>query len=394
MKKSITLLLLCLCFTMSAIASLVPNDLSIEQAEKNLTKQMDNLVIKARILSPEKQPTDETRMFARNVNDFLANYDKERPDFTQINTGIGGLFNEAGKLPEKNQGALTRAVSDVNKANDVYQDLLIAQGSQNGKNGSTENNQNGIPTNTNLSSTQKPPTQEGYSLTKFLVLGTPVVLSLFALGLGGIALGKVGGLRREVEQNQNRVNQSVDAMKREQSNAAAKMNTASSGDAGLSMRVAELQDEMQRMRDEMRSAQRAASVGAMTAASPVGATSSSNGSTPPEDVFPIAADAYLQKMQRTSTPLNPDPMNGVLVPATDGRAEFMLINDTTIAADAFFIIPSVAYFQSKQTFFTYYERYYDCQNPSSGAVWIRNPAVVEKVGNGWALREKGELEVR
>jgi hypothetical protein len=48
----------------------------------------------------------------------------------------------------------------------------------------------------------------------------------------------------------------------------------------------------------------------------------------------------------------------------------------------------------RQEYYNFYEKYYDCANPESGALWIHDPAVVEKVAGGWQLREKGRLEVR
>jgi hypothetical protein len=54
----------------------------------------------------------------------------------------------------------------------------------------------------------------------------------------------------------------------------------------------------------------------------------------------------------------------------------------------------VTQFQTKQEFHSYYERYYECQRPSAGDVWIIDPAVVSTVPGGWELREKGVLEVR
>ncbi|MDX6443912.1 MAG: hypothetical protein QOH71_986 [Blastocatellia bacterium] len=117
---------------------------------------------------------------------------------------------------------------------------------------------------------------------------------------------------------------------------------------------------------------------------------------PVEPEFPAAADQYLNKMKRNSTVVKPDFQNGILVNDVDGKGELVLIRDANLPDEAqpLFVVPRVTQFQSKQEFHAYYERYYDCQRPSAGDVWIIDPAVVSTVPGGWQLREKGVLEVR
>ncbi len=99
-------------------------------------------------------------------------------------------------------------------------------------------------------------------------------------------------------------------------------------------------------------------------------------------------------MQRYATVVKPDFQNGILVADTENKGELVLVQDASISHDTLFIIPRATQFQMKQDFYTYYERYYDCERPASGTVWILDPAVVERVQGGWTLREKGVLEVR
>jgi hypothetical protein len=117
---------------------------------------------------------------------------------------------------------------------------------------------------------------------------------------------------------------------------------------------------------------------------------------PVEPEFPAAADQYLNKMKRNSTVVKPDFQNGILVNDIDGKGELVLIRDANLPDDAqpLFVVPRVTQFQSKQEFHSYYERYYECQKPSAGDVWIIDPAIVSTVPGGWELREKGVLEVR
>lgn len=118
--------------------------------------------------------------------------------------------------------------------------------------------------------------------------------------------------------------------------------------------------------------------------------------TPPKDEpeFPVSVFDYLGKMNRFANVVKPDFQNGILVNDPDGAGELVLIRDSRDETQPLFVVPRAKQFQTKQDFYTYYQKYYDCVRPSSGDVWIIGPAVVEKVAGGWQLREKGMLEVR
>jgi hypothetical protein len=101
-------------------------------------------------------------------------------------------------------------------------------------------------------------------------------------------------------------------------------------------------------------------------------------------------------MQRQVNVIRPDFQNGILVNDPNGKGELLLIKDSKLPEgdQPLFIVPRATQFQTKQDFYTYYEKYYDCAKPSAGDVWIIDPAVVSTVQGGWQLREKGVLEVR
>lgn len=126
--------------------------------------------------------------------------------------------------------------------------------------------------------------------------------------------------------------------------------------------------------------------------------SSQTNQTPQKDepAFPISAGDYLEQMRRFSIVVKPDFQNGILVDDPEGRGELVLIRDSRMPDDIqpLFVIPRATQFQTKQDFLTYFEKYYDCQRPTAGEVWIIEPAVVSTVPGGWQLREKGVLEVR
>jgi hypothetical protein len=113
-----------------------------------------------------------------------------------------------------------------------------------------------------------------------------------------------------------------------------------------------------------------------------------------EPEFPVSAVDYLGKMNRFANVVRPDFQNGILVNDPDGTGELVLIRDSRDDTQPLFVVPSLTQFQTKQDFYTYYQKYYDCARPSAGDVWIVGPAVVERVEGGWQLREKGMLEIR
>ena len=115
-----------------------------------------------------------------------------------------------------------------------------------------------------------------------------------------------------------------------------------------------------------------------------------------EPEFPVSAGDYLGKMARFANVVRPDFQNGILVNDPDGTGEFVLIRDSRYSDETqpLFVVPNATQFHTKQDFYTYYQKYYDCDRPSAGDVWIIGPAVVERVAGGWQLREKGMLEIR
>jgi hypothetical protein len=115
----------------------------------------------------------------------------------------------------------------------------------------------------------------------------------------------------------------------------------------------------------------------------------------PDYRFPGYASEYLEQVKDVAPKMKPDyqSQNTVLVEDPDGL--FLLVKDKNASDGTSYVIPFLANFRSKQDFYNNYTSYYDCYNPSSGRVWIQNPARVEKVAEGWSLAgEKGMLEVK
>jgi hypothetical protein len=181
--------------------------------------------------------------------------------------------------------------------------------------------------------------------------------------------------------------------KNQQSDLAGKLSALASTQGELSTRLGDIQTEVRSLGRLVRDA--ALDGGIRGSATPA---SSQTDQTPPKDdpAFPISAGDYLERMRRFSIVVKPDFQNGILVDDPEGRGELALIRDARVPDDIqpLFVIPRSTQFQTKQDFHTYFEKYYDCQKPSAGEVWIIDPAVVSTVPGGWQLREKGVLEVR
>ena len=185
------------------------------------------------------------------------------------------------------------------------------------------------------------------------------------------------------------------AMQKQQAEVASQVADLTTSHNELRTRVADLEFEIKRVAKVARAA---ASDGAGRR-SPVTAQAFTSFDEPverDEPVFPISIGDYLTKMRSSSNIVRPDFQNDILVSDPGGTGELVLIRDATMPDDLqpLFVVPRATQFQTKQDFYTYYQKYYECARPSAGDVWIIDPAVVSKVSGGWQLREKGVLEVR
>jgi osmotically-inducible protein OsmY len=114
----------------------------------------------------------------------------------------------------------------------------------------------------------------------------------------------------------------------------------------------------------------------------------------PAAVFPVSAEEYLRKLSRDAVRVKSDSLNDVLVRDADGTGELALVPDGGVPGGLLYVVPTVNRFTTRQDFHSYYEKFYDCYNPSAGEVWIVEPATVDTISGGWKLRDKGVLEAR
>ena len=185
----------------------------------------------------------------------------------------------------------------------------------------------------------------------------------------------------------------VIAFREAQPDHTTKLSSLASTQAEMNSRLSELDTEMRSLARFVRES--------LTTRRSDGNNSSSGmyqsrGDMSPKDEpeFPVSAVDYLGKMNRFANVVRPDFQNGILVNDPDGTGELVLIRDSRDESQPLFVVPRATQFHTKQDFYTYYQKYYDCPRPTAGDVWIIGPAVVEKVTGGWQLREKGMLEIR
>ena len=225
----------------------------------------------------------------------------------------------------------------------------------------------------------------GWAKLAALVLTPPLALGLFAF-----AFVSIRKTRREVADLNNRTHQAFLSLRTKHDALVKMLEGLTASDADLFTRLAELSAEIGAVDGRMR--------GLKATAVKTHPDGDGLGPPPPPQpelpAFPVTADAYLRKMQRHATVVKPDFQNGILIADPENKGELVLVQDTSISHDTLFVVPRATQFQMKQDFYTYYERYYECERPASGTVWIVDPAVVERVQGGWELREKGVLEVR
>jgi hypothetical protein len=231
-----------------------------------------------------------------------------------------------------------------------------------------------------------------WGMTAALVVGS--VLTLLLLVFVGRYLLKTSA--GHVDDNWiGKIQPSLSSIKKQQAEMGAQLTSLSANQVELSRRLEDIHAEVRSVSRIVREVA-LDGVGRRPPVSTEVYGQVEQPSLKDEPSFPISAIDYLGKMQRFSNIVRPDFQNGILVNDPQGKGELVLIRDSRLPEETqpLFVIPRSTQFQTKQDFYTYYEKYYDCAKPSAGDVWIIDPAVVSTVHGGWQLREKGVLEVR
>lgn len=226
-----------------------------------------------------------------------------------------------------------------------------------------------------------------------IILGS--ILGLVLLIGAGRALMKSSSARADAR-IKTKIQPLASTMQKQQVEVASQIADLTTSQNELRTRVAELEFEIKKVARIARDAAAHDGAGRRPLAPTPAFSSFEEPVERDEPVFPISIGDYLSKMQRSTNIVRPDFQNDILVSDPGGTGELILIRDAAIADDLqpLFVVPRATQFQTKQDFYTYYQKYYECARPSAGDVWIIDPAVVSKVSGGWQLREKGVLEVR
>jgi hypothetical protein len=238
---------------------------------------------------------------------------------------------------------------------------------------------------------------EDYALWNYVIIGLAIaagVLILVIIGMGILHLRNQS--RQHFEHQLGKLAAAQASVTREaQKEILDKLSALASAQSDTNTRLYDVHAETKTLARLVR--ETSPSRGDGRSSSSFGSSYSYNDPPPPkeEPEFPVSAVDYLDKMTRFANVVRPDFQNGILVNDPDGTGELVVIRDSRRDdTRMLFLVPRHAQFQTKQDFYTYYEKYYDCARPSAGDVWIIGPAMVEKVSGGWQLREKGLLEIR
>jgi hypothetical protein len=292
-----------------------------------------------------------------------------------------------------NLSALSNALNDENesKPDNAKLNQLLKDTKTEIESALTQSTQINIPPD--LEKPSSPLVQMIYAWVPTIVIAIAAIFGLVLLMFVIKALLKVSSDRTEAR-IASRLKPLASNVQKQHEDFAAQLSKLTNNQNDLRTRIDEFEVELKRV---SRMAREAANDGMrgrpLSSPLPVSFRESVEKVEP---VFPISIGDYLNRMQRSSNIVRPDFQNDILVSDPGGTGELVLIRDTAIPDDLqpLFVVPRATQFQTKQDFYTYYQKYYECDRPSAGDVWIIDPAVVSRVSGGWQLREKGVLEVR
>jgi peptidoglycan hydrolase CwlO-like protein len=210
-----------------------------------------------------------------------------------------------------------------------------------------------------------------YSFWDWLMIGAIGLIVSGAIGTG------IYFLFRSRAQEKARIQSSLNGLRARDSELSTKIEDFKKVITDLSQQVAQQKSDISRLKQGL-------------ASQPVYVPEPVAPAYPKEQPrFPVAVEDYLAKITE-SRPVRFDYKEAMLVPDTENSGGMILVKDD----GQIYLIPSFKFFQTKNDYSNYLERYFDCARPMAGTVWIRQPATVTKSGSGWQVVTKGDLEVR
>lgn len=208
------------------------------------------------------------------------------------------------------------------------------------------------------------------------VYGVP---SLIVMGLA-----LVGGYlwRKQSRKAKNEVSSELSNLRRKQADLSQKLDAYMKVSTDLSQQLANHKSEIAKLKQ---------AVSAQSSAAPFAPP------PPPIDTyqreqprFPVSVEDYLSKYGPGSIAVKYDYKEGMLVQDGANEGGLLVVQDDGRSL----LVPSFGFFQTKSDYTNYFERYYSCERPMGGNVWIKQPASVFQTDGGWKLEAQGELEVR
>lgn len=106
--------------------------------------------------------------------------------------------------------------------------------------------------------------------------------------------------------------------------------------------------------------------------------------------FPVAVEEYLKRFQSGGIPVKYEYKEGMLVVDPVNEGGLLIVQDE----GKLYLTPGFGFLQTKSAFTNYYERFFQCDRPMPGIMWIKRPCVVSQVPGGWDITEMGEIEIR
>lgn len=110
----------------------------------------------------------------------------------------------------------------------------------------------------------------------------------------------------------------------------------------------------------------------------------------PEPVFPCSVATLRSSMRRQLTTLQFDPQSNLLTESAGGA--YILLEGSKSRLPI--AVPNRSHLSSKEDYYSCYYELFNCDNAVAGEVFVLSPAVIEKVENGWVLREPGSIEIK
>lgn len=113
-----------------------------------------------------------------------------------------------------------------------------------------------------------------------------------------------------------------------------------------------------------------------------------------ERPFPKPVEDLLAEHLHEGRSVAVDDLTKCLVENTAKGDHFLLFQADLTGSDMAYVVPRVSSFTTKNDYLNFFQRFYRCDAPAGGEVWIKELAIVRKVPNGWELHKAGDLEVR